>query len=153
VPAEADRNPYLFRSQEISLAQSGKQPLSTVRDMIGSQSTKGIHFLNRLGSSAHSQGTWSTGAITAIETYPAAALADPEVARLTNGLVRELTKGANACKGAPWWSDVRDALACSVVAMLHRLDQGKLEPPGVQGDKAEGWIWLPKRSPASALSQ
>jgi hypothetical protein len=45
VPQDDDMNPYTRRATEVNLVQRGYRPLSTVRDMLGSQSTKGIHFL------------------------------------------------------------------------------------------------------------
>lgn len=36
VPPEADKNPDLFRAQDLALFTKGHRPLSMVRDMIGS---------------------------------------------------------------------------------------------------------------------
>ena len=69
VPPEADCNPYLLRAQDLALFGKGCRPLSPVRDMIGSQSTKGIHFLKRAGLSRARTGVWSRGRISGIETY------------------------------------------------------------------------------------
>jgi hypothetical protein len=143
VPARADRNPYLFRHQEIELFGQGCWPLSTVRDMIGSQSTKGIHFLHRAGLQPAGVGVWAddTGSFTALETYPAAAVRDVEVARLTSQLLADLLNGKRD-QSPPWRSDVRDAITCALVAWLHRTNF-RLEGPGASADAAEGWIWLP----------
>jgi hypothetical protein len=48
VPEDDDLNPYTRRVTEIDLVTRGcgYRPLSAVRDMLGSQSTKGIHFLS-----------------------------------------------------------------------------------------------------------
>ena len=40
-----DGNVYTRRATELGLIRQGFSPLSSVRDMIGSQSTKAIHFL------------------------------------------------------------------------------------------------------------
>src|SRR5664280_2573140 len=73
VPQEGARNPYLYREQETALFGMGYSPSSAIQDQIGSQSTKGIHFLHRAGLSASSPRVWSSGTVTAIETYPAPA--------------------------------------------------------------------------------
>ena len=58
VPPEADKNPDLFRAQDLALFTKGHRPLSMVRDMIGSQSTKGIHFLQRARLLPVATGVW-----------------------------------------------------------------------------------------------
>ena len=42
---ESETNPYLFRSAERFLFRHGIKPLSAIKDMIGSQATKGMHAL------------------------------------------------------------------------------------------------------------
>lgn len=80
VPLKADRNPYLFRAQELELFTEGHRPLSAVRDMIGSQSTKAIYFLNRGQLKCSSVGVWERDSMVAIETYPAVAQQERKVA-------------------------------------------------------------------------
>ena len=151
VPPEADKNPYLFRTQELALFTSGHRPLSVVRDMIGSQSTKGIHFLRRARLPASAIGVWSRGSTVAIETYPAAAVQDGEVDRLTARLFNGVLDRENQQRSAAWKSDVRDAIACAVVAWIHRHHPERLIAPGKTAEVAEGWIWLP--ASAAALRQ
>jgi hypothetical protein len=143
VPAEADRNPYLFRAQELALFERKQRPLSAVRDMIGSQSTKGIHFLRSAGLASVGIGVWADDATTAIETYPAAAVAAVEVARLTAQLHVDLLQRQKQPRSASQ-SDVRDAITCAIVAMLHRCRPEALQAPEPSADVAEGWIWLPR---------
>lgn len=149
VPAEADKNPYLFRRQELTLFECGRRPLSVVRDMIGSQSTKGGHFLRRAQLAPASLGVWGLGRVTAIETYPAVALATAEFANQTAQVLTGLLKRETQNRSEAWRTDVRDAIACGLVAMLHRRQPQRLEAPSAEADSAEGWIWLPTRFKAA----
>ena len=150
VPAEADNNPYLFRMQELALFGREQRPLSVVRDMIGSQSTKGIHFLHRARLAPMGVGIWGLGSTTAIETYPAAAVADLEVARLSAALLADVLGQERKPRNDAWQGDVRDAIACALIAMLHRQRPERLEAPGPEAEPAEGWIWLPKAAEVAA---
>ncbi len=49
-PTTTGFNPYTRRETEIELVKRGYQPLSAVRDMLGSQSTKGILPRATIGS-------------------------------------------------------------------------------------------------------
>lgn len=150
VPAEADNNPYLFRMQELALFGREQRPLSVVRDMIGSQSTKGIHFLHRARLAPMGVGIWGLGSTTAIETYPAAAVADLDVARLSASLLADLLGQERKPRNDAWQGDVRDAITCALIAMLHRQRPERLEAPGPEAEPAEGWIWLPKATEVTA---
>src|SRR5664280_1473344 len=132
VPQEGARNPYLYREQETALFGMGHSPSSAIQDQIGSQSTKGIHFLHRAGLSASSPGVWSSGTVTAIETYPAPAKT-----------VKDLLDTSQL----PWVEaqrkDTVDAIVCALVARMHCVCPNQLvAPPG--GDGTEDWIWLPR---------
>lgn len=143
VPPEADKNPYLFRAQDLALFTKGHRPLSMVRDMIGSQSTKGIHFLQRARLLPAGTGVWGRDSTVAIETYPAAAVRDVEVARLTSQLLADLIGRENKQRSDAWQADIRDAISCALVALLHRSQPERLEAPDEGADATEGWIWLP----------
>jgi len=66
-------NPYLFRKTERFLFQHGLTPLSAVKDMIGSQATKGMHVLAKFAPNINTCGVWEDGGqLTAIEAYPSA---------------------------------------------------------------------------------
>lgn len=146
VPAEADCNPYLFRAQELALFGEGYRPLSTVRDMIGSQSTKGIHFLLRAGLAFAGAGHWtnSDSSVVAIETYPAAAVRDVDVARLTADLLGGVLERERQPRSDAWQGDVRDAITCALIAWLHRRHPSRLRAPDPGASGTEGWIWLPR---------
>lgn len=49
-------NSYLFRQTEHYLFQQGLKPLSAIKDMIGSQATKGMHVLAKFAPRATSCG-------------------------------------------------------------------------------------------------
>jgi len=149
VPPEADKNPYLFRKQDLALFAQGHRPLSMVRDMIGSQSTKGIHFLQRARLTPAAVGVWSRESIVALETYPAAAVRDLEIARLTAKLFADLLARETKPRSEVWQADVRDALSCALVAWLHRHRPEGLDAPGANANTPEGWIWLPAVSRAA----
>lgn len=143
VPPEADRNPYLFRAQERELFDGDLRPLSAVRDMIGSQSTKGIHFLQRTGLTARATGVWGGAGVMAIETYPSA-VRDRKLRAKRDMLVATSASGDGRARTVAWQHDVRDAITCALVAWLYRTDRGRLAPPTRSADPAEGWIWLPR---------
>jgi hypothetical protein len=147
VPEKADANPYLFRKSELALFGHDHRPLSSVRDMIGSQSTKGIHFLTRAGLSRSSVGVWvrreSRGHLTAIETYPAPCRKSEIMARWYSRIAA-LPVIRETCSNRPnTRADVEDALRCAVVAWLYTTQPGSLVQPDGSGPVEEGWIWLP----------
>lgn len=51
-------NPYLYRHTERELFAHGFSPLSAVKDMIGSQATKGLHLLRKFGFTPNPNGIW-----------------------------------------------------------------------------------------------
>ena len=129
---DSQTNPYLFRETERRLFQHGLRPLSAVKDMIGSQATKGMHVLARFAPAVLRCGVWSDGgALTAIEAYPAACKASALVAALRKD---------HAPLGH---EDKEDALTCALSAWLFVHEPRLLEAPdeGVPSD--EGWIWVP----------
>ena len=72
MPESYSANPYLYRQTELWLFGKNFSPLSAIKDMIGSQATKGMHLLAKLGleTSDAQCGVWAAGNITALETYP-----------------------------------------------------------------------------------
>nr|WP_255775452.1 hypothetical protein [Microbulbifer sediminum] len=150
VGASAD-NPYLFRHTERMLFQRGLTPLSPVKDMIGSQATKGMHALARFAPENPATGVWTSGnTLTAIEAYPAACK--------PSALVRKLLqpyRNAVANTQADTWhttgyrfginhEDKRDALLCALVAWLYHFQPEALYQPDEATPAAEGWIFAPR---------
>ena len=125
-------NPYLYRFTERRLATPRSVPLSTVKDMIGSQSTKAIHARAKFAPTAQSLGIWSDGGTTRfIETYPAACRR--RVAGTEDlGLI-----------GLSGHNDIMDAGVCALIAHRFATAPQTLEPPPAEAPAAEGWIWLP----------
>ncbi len=66
-------NPYLFRATERFLFENGFKPLSSIKDMIGSQATKAMHVIAKFKLKIVDCGVWqdNSGLLKVIETYPA----------------------------------------------------------------------------------
>ena len=79
----SDTNPYLFRQTERYLFEHGLKPLSAIKDMIGSQATKGMHVLAKFAPTVQRCGVWNDGTgLSAIEAYPSACKASATVKAL-----------------------------------------------------------------------
>ena len=128
-------NPYLFRQTERFLFEHGLTPLSAIKDMIGSQATKGMHVLAKFTPQTLRCGVWSDGnRLTAIEAYPSACKASATV----NALQERFGKLAH--------DDLDDALTCALLGYLFDTHPDKLLSPGASVPASEGWIWVPKDS-------
>ena len=140
-------NPYLFRQTEKFLFHYGLSPLSAVKDMIGSQATKGMHVLARFAPSVTSCGVWSDGqTLTVIEAYPSACKGSTTISDLKRGFDLE----------SLGHDDQRDAIVCALIAHLHARDHGVLAAPPPETSPSEGWIWVPRdalKSPAEKLER
>jgi hypothetical protein len=129
---KSDTNPYLFRHTERWLFQRGLKPLSSIKDMIGSQATKGMHVLAKFAPTAVRCGVWQGDHLTAIEAYPSACKTSDTVRAL------QLRYGALA------HDDLDDALTCALIAFLFANQPDALYAPEPQIPLSEGWIWVPK---------
>jgi len=126
-------NRYLFRHTERRLFERGLRPLSALKDMIGSQATKGMHVLAKFASKTESCGVWTDGdSLRVIETYPAACRAAQPVKELLNG------------RPSLGHDDKDDARICAVIAYLFGTQREVLEEPSAEVPAGEGWIWIPK---------
>ena len=131
--AQSSSNPYLFRRTERFLCEHGLTPLSAVKDMIGSQATKGMHVLAKFAPQIESCGVWTDGhGFRVIETYPTACRKTPAVLTRLTG-----------CESLGH-DDKDDARVCAVVASLFAKDRSCLENPPPDVPDREGWIWVPK---------
>lgn len=130
---ESQTNPYLYRATERFLFARGIDPLSPIKDMIGSQATKGMHVLARFAPIIASCGVWTDGlGFRAIEAYPSASKRSaPFMKRL---------------EGRPDLGDddKNDAFICAMIARLFCREPASLEAPGPEISTSEGWIWFPK---------
>jgi len=141
-PASSDTNPYLFRETERRLFQRGWKPLSAIKDMIGSQATKGMHVLAKFAPVIESCGVWTDGGTWhAVETYPTACRDSEKVKSLLSG--RQVLKDA----------DRQDAMICALIAHLFASDRKTLEPPDDNVSHGEGWIWVPRQSTPSTAQR
>ena len=146
IEKRASHNPYLYRRTEQLLADKNYPPLSAIKDMIGSQFTKGLHFLRKLQLErlTNPVGVWKKDKITAIEVYPATCKASD-----TNGYSCKGSQVAQSLfssirgKGEHLRTDETDALYCAIVAYLFAEKRHKLAPPPKDIPVSEGWIWHP----------
>lgn len=127
-------NPYLYRTTERNLVAEGVTPLSAVKDMIGSQSTKAMHAV---ASYSHpvSPGVWSDGnLLTFIETYPALCRSRAKMA------FNDLSQATKAYE-----IDILDAEVCAQIARAFVQRREWLDPTPPDLPVLEGWIWAPRR--------
>ncbi len=141
-------NPYLHRETERFLFQHGLSPLSPIKDMIGSQATKGMHFLARFAPRIQSCGVWTDGQhLQAIEAYPSACKRSASLSALrapfyerSDALNPTLTPRAGAGLDHV---DIEDALTCALIGWAHEHQPELLVPPLPTIDPSEGWIFVP----------
>ncbi|MBB4817772.1 hypothetical protein HNP29_001129 [Pseudomonas alcaligenes] len=138
----AASNPYLYRRTERYLFERGLMPLSAIKDMIGSQATKGMHVLARFAPHIQSPGVWTDHQyLRAIEAYPSAAKRSAQVA----ALLAELPE-----QGTFAHADIGDAHLCALVAWQFHYQPLQLVQPEPGVDSREGWIYVPVDSLSSA---
>jgi hypothetical protein len=150
-PQEA-HNPYTRRRTEAEIIEGNYlhpngqrlRPLSVVRDQIGSQSTKGLHFLRAANLQSIGPGIWHSAAdrnhVIAIETYPALATA---TANERFHQIESELRDPNAHE------DHRDALKCAIVSHLFGDLRDEIEGIPDSVPVAEGWIVRPRRTTAA----
>ncbi len=129
----SDTNRYLYRHTERWLFARGLHPLSAVKDMLGSQATKGMHVLARFAPHRESCGIWTDGRLlTAIEAYPSACR--------TSALIQDMRRPYPTLTH----QDITDALTCALLACLFAEERSTLAPPDADTPASEGWIWVPR---------
>lgn len=156
-PIEAsDSNPYLFRATEQFLFDHGLRPLSPVKDMIGSQATKGMHVLAKFAPYIRQCGVWGDGGnLTVIEAYPSACKASTFIQQQLRHYVQA------ECDDPPrrrWLEsldhqDKVDALTCALLAHAFSLQPNQLASPSDGISATEGWIWVPKEGLNTAFAR
>jgi hypothetical protein len=133
----SDSNPYLFRATERFLFAHGLRPLSAVKDMIGSQATKGLHVLGRFAPYREGAGLWTSSPdarlrLTAFEAWPSACKGSASLQALR----------------APYpglgHDDKDDALLCALLAWALAEQPGLLAHPSADIPPREGWIYVPR---------
>ena len=139
-------NPYLFRVTEQYLFEKGLSPLSAVKDMIGSQATKGMHLIAKLGLARVHCGLWVEGDwFAVIETYPAPCRNSALMDELLAPFVRTKKVGHETEWVDPInHRDKADALVCALIAYCFDARHTDLVRPIESAPVSEGWIWLPR---------
>jgi predicted RNase H-like nuclease len=133
-----NENPYLYRETERWLFDNGYPPLSAIKDMIGSQATKGMHLLSKIKATtnANQVGKWTNETVTAVEAYPTTCKSSNVMANLRASLPLDGLRH----------DDQFDAVYCALVAYLLASAPDKLVGPPIGVDHEEGWIWVPADS-------
>ncbi|OGS95008.1 MAG: hypothetical protein A3H31_05665 [Gallionellales bacterium RIFCSPLOWO2_02_FULL_57_47] len=144
---QSDTNPYLFRHTEQFLFDHGLRPLSAIKDMIGSQATKGMHVLARFAPQVAQCGAWTDGDIlTAIEAYPSACKDSALFQELLKRylLAERIEPPMRQWSGGIDHQDKLDALTCALIAYAFTFQPDTLAHPAEPIPITEGWIWAPK---------
>ncbi|NDV12725.1 hypothetical protein [Crenobacter caeni] len=137
---------YLYRYTERYLNGRGLRPLSAVKDMIGSQASKGMHTVACFAPQLLDCGVWSDGVmLTAIEAYPAACRNSAIMDRLLSPFRNTAQEDSEEC----WLpelghEDLQDALRCALVGHLFTNHPESLAAPPAEVSPNEGWIWAPE---------
>ena len=136
-------NPYLYRHTERELFAHGFSPLSAVKDMIGSQATKGLHLLRKFGFTPSLSGVWQLNQSnqnqcqhSALESYPTVLKASALVAQYIEQLRRQTNFNS-------WHQDIQDAAYCAIAALLYQQQPNVMATP-TKDVTTEGWIYVPK---------
>lgn len=136
-------NPYLFRQTERFLFERGLSPLSAIKDMIGSQATKGMHALARFAPQIERCGVWTDNhRLRAIEAYPAACKRSSTLDALRESVVQSAGESYGRDGGLEH-VDQADALTCALIAWLFHFQPDLLVQPCVDTPQREGWIFVP----------
>ena len=96
--------------------------MSAVKDMIGSQATKGMHALAKFAPKLARCGVWTDGStLTAIEAYPSPC----KHSVLMDALLLPYANWRRANH-----QDMVDALTCALIAHCFQVRPETLVPPG-----------------------
>jgi predicted nuclease with RNAse H fold len=146
IPEEFSQNPYLFRKTEEWLFSNDFPCLSAIKDMIGSQATKGMHLIRKLKLKPvkNECGVWKRGGMTAIETYPTTCRGGANDYFTCDGSAVakryfESIEGIATVRT----EDRKDAVYCAIVAFMFAHDRKQLIGPQGKVSPLEGWIWVP----------
>ncbi|KQA97545.1 hypothetical protein CGT92_15215 [Vibrio metoecus] len=133
-------NPYLYRHTERELFAHGFSPLSAVKDMIGSQATKGLHFLRKFGFTPSPSGVWQLSQNNcqhwALESYPT-------VLKTSNTVQQYIEQLRSQTGFNIWHQDIQDAAYCAIAALLYQQLPNTMATP-TKDVITEGWIYVPK---------
>lgn len=145
---QSSSNPYLHRRTEHFLFERGLYPLSPIKDMIGSQATKGMHVLARFAPIKQRCGVWTDGQLMrAIEAYPSACKRSANIELLRAPFYLDQAVGEVGHRSfVPGMEhvDVQDALTCALLAWTFANRPQWLVQPEESIDPLEGWIFVPE---------
>lgn len=140
-----DANPYLFRKTEQFLFDHQIKPLSAIKDMIGSQATKGMHVLAKFAPQVLQTGVWTDGAVLqVIEAYPSPSKQSARMSLLLDRYVAAEQEGQKCWVSELDHQDKFDALVCALSAWLFVTEPENLAQPPAEVPEGEGWIWVPE---------
>lgn len=145
-------NPYLYRYTERKLFEHGLKPLSAIKDMIGSQATKGMHLLAKFIPNIKQTGVWTDGKqLEAIEVYPSACKHSAAIESYVkqyvyavqgqDGNIMQNLK--NVTFSGIDHEDERDGLFCALLAWMYINEPEALLQPDEMVSVMEGWIFVP----------
>lgn len=142
------QNSLVYRRTEMWLANKKFPPLSAIKDMIGSQATKGVYTLRKFGLSVPEGkcGVWVGGNVTAIECYPTTCKRSDRKGYICHGSAAMQAMYRDLLIGKPDMAtdDEEDAVYCALVAYLYGCQPNSLVPPQDSPPASEGWVWYHK---------
>lgn len=144
------RNSLIYRQTEMWLARQQFPPLSAIKDMIGSQATKGAYLLHHFGLVIPKGGcgVWMNGLLTAIECYPTTCKRSDRKGYLCHGsaTTQDMYRALMVSRPDVATDDEEDAIYCALVAYLYGCHRERLVPPQESPPASEGWVWYPTDS-------
>lgn len=145
-PFTASRdNPYLYRHTERELFAHGFSPLSAVKDMIGSQATKGLHLLRKFGFRPSPSGVWQLNPSSQNQCHYSALESYPTVLKTSNTVQQYIQQLSSQTDFNSWHQDIQDAAYCAIAALLYQQQPNTMATP-TEDVTTEGWIYVPKES-------
>lgn len=136
-------NPYLYRETELLLFQHGFSPLSAVKDMIGSQATKGLHFLRKFGFTPTPNGNWQLNESSQNHCQHSAFESYPTVLKTSALVAQYIEQQRSQTDFNNWHQDIQDAAYCAIAALLYQQEPNTMATP-TKDVTTEGWIYVPK---------
>ncbi|WP_107949525.1 hypothetical protein [Shewanella baltica] len=136
-------NPYLYRHTERELFAHGYSPLSAVKDMIGSQATKGLHLLRKFGFTPSPSGVWQLNQISQNQCQHSALESYPTVLKTSALVAQYIEQLSSQTNFNSWHQDIQDAAYCAIAALLYHQQPNVMATP-TEDVTTEGWIYLPK---------
>lgn len=145
-------NPYLYRHTERELFAHGYSPLSAVKDMIGSQATKGLHLLRKFGFTPSPSGVWQLNPSSQNQCHYSALESYPTVLKTSALVAQYIEQLRSQTNFNSWHQDIQDAAYCAIAALLYHQKPSTMATP-TEDVITEGWIYVPKECLAGYLQR